>query len=86
MLKWYNRAWREYVEWQHNDPKITERINVMLEELIHHPFTGIGKPEPLKGEFAGCWSRRIDDKNRLIYDLLNGDIEILMCKGHYSDR
>ena len=67
-IVWFEGAWDDYVEWQSRDKKTCKRINNLLRDIsrIENGFTGIGKPEPLKGEFSGCWSRRIDDFNRLV--------------------
>ena len=78
-------AWDEYLYWQMQDKKTLRRINQLLRDIARDPFGGIGKPEPLKGDYAGFWSRRIDDSNRLIYRINDGILEILSCKGHYED-
>ena len=79
---WFDRAWEDYLSWQ-SDKKMLKRVNQLIRDTERNPFTGIGKPEPLKGDLSGFWSRRIDDTNRLVYRV-NGDIlEILSCKGHY---
>lgn len=66
------------------DVRTRIKIKELIEDIILHPFEGIGKPEPLKYEFSGCWSRRIDKKNRLIYSINNDDLIILSCEGHYN--
>lgn len=71
--------------WQTQDKKTLKRINALLKDIERGNFEGIGKPEPLRGNFAGLWSRRIDDVNRLVYSTGNGQIEIYQCKGHYDD-
>lgn len=78
-------AWAEYLYWQTQDKKTLKRINVLLKDISRNPFEGIGKPEALKGDFSGYWSRRIDDTNRLVYRVKDGQIEIYQCKGHYDD-
>lgn len=78
-------AFEEYIYWQSQDRKTLKRINTLLKDIARSPFTGIGKPEGLKGELTGYWSRRIDDTNRLVYRLSDGVIEVYQCKGHYSD-
>jgi len=81
---WYDKAWDDYLYWQSQDKKMLKRINQLIRDTERNPFSGIGKPEPLKGDLSGFWSRRIDDSNRLVYRL-NGEIlEILSCKGHYE--
>lgn len=82
---WFDEAWEEYLYWQTQDKKTIKRINMLLKDIERGHFDGIGKPEPLKGNYAGFWSRRIDDSNRLIYRVNNGILEILSCKGHYED-
>lgn len=78
-------AWDEYLYWQTQDKKTLKRINQLLKDIQRNKFEGIGKPEPLKQK-DNCWSRRIDDKNRLVY-LVNSDndIFIVSCRGHYED-
>ena len=82
---WFEEAWDDYVYWQSQDKKTIKRINDLLKDISRSPFQGIGKPEPLKGEFSGFWSRRIDNVNRLVYRIRDGYLEILSCKGHYED-
>jgi len=79
-------AWKDYLYWQSQDKKTLRRINALLKDIQRAYFNGIGDPEPLKHEFQGRWSRRIDSTNRLVYEALNnGDIRIIQCKGHYDD-
>ena len=82
---WFDEAWEEYLYWQMQDKKTIKRINALIKDIERTNFDGIGKPEPLKGDYAGFWSRRIDDSNRLIYRINTGILEILSCKGHYAD-
>ena len=82
---WFEEAWEDYVYWQTQDRKTTKRINRILKDISRNNNAGIGKPEPLKGELSGFWSRRIDETNRLVYRIQNGILEILSCKGHYDD-
>ena len=79
-------GWVDYLYWQHEDNKTLDRINLLIRECQRDPFRGIGKPEPLKWEYSGCWSRRIDQSNRLIYRLKADDIEVLSCRFHYGDH
>ena len=79
-----NKAWEDYCYWQSQDKKTLKRINTILADIQRDNFVGIGKPEPLKNIFAGYWSRRIDNTNRLIYRINNNQIEIIQCKGHYE--
>ena len=82
-LLWEDRAWEEYVYWQGQDKKTLKRINALIKDIQRDPFDGIGKPEPLKGDLSGLWSRRIDDVNRIVYFEQNGVIYIISCRGHY---
>ena len=80
-----DRAWGEYCYWQTQDKKTLKRINQILKDIKRNSYTGIGKPEPLKNELSGYWSRRIDDSNRIVYKVNNDQIEIVQCRGHYDD-
>jgi toxin YoeB len=82
-LVWQTQGWDDYLYWQQADKKVLERINALIKECLRSPFKGIGKPEPLKGNFAGCWSRRITDEHRLIYKVKDGRLHILQCRYHY---
>ena len=82
---WFDEAWSDYLYWQAQDRKTLKRINSIIKDVERSPYNGIGKPEPLKGEFSGFWSRRIDEKNRFIYRIRNDILEILSCCGHYDD-
>ena len=82
---WYDKAWDEYIAWQKEDRKTLKRINDLLKDIDRHPFTGIGKPEPLKGDSRGYWSRRIDEVNRIVYKVERDQIAIVQCGGHYDD-
>lgn len=83
---WFDEAWQDYLHWQQQDKKTIKRVNALLKDIERTPFEGIGKPEPLKGELSSFWSRRIDDANRIVYRINNGALEILSCKGHYTDK
>jgi toxin YoeB len=83
---WHDSAWEDYLYWQTQDRKTLKRINQLLKDVDRNGYDGIGKPEPLKHEFQGFWSRRIDDSNRLIYRIENGQIEIAQCGSHYRDK
>lgn len=78
------KAWEEYCYWQSQDKKTLRRINLLLNDIQRNKFTGIGKPEPLKGSLSSYWSRRIDNVNRLVYRIFNEHIEVVQCKGHYE--
>ena len=84
-LTFEENAWEEYLYWQIQDRKVLKRINVLLKDISRNSFEGIGKPEPLKGNLSGYWSRRIDEVNRIVYKEENGTIIIATCKGHYDD-
>lgn len=77
------QAWDDYLYWIETDKKILKKINALIKECQRTPFSGIGKPEPLKHELAGAWSRRIDREHRLVYRLKDGAIEIAQCRHHY---
>lgn len=79
-------AWEEYLFWQAQDKKTLRKINQLLRDIQRNGYEGIGKPEPLKGEFSGLWSRRIDEKNRLVYRIAPDSIVVVQCKGHYNDK
>ena len=79
------QAWQDYLYWQGQDKKTLRRINQLLQDISRNGYTGIGKPEPLKNDLSGYWSRRIDDVNRLVYRILGDTIEVLQCRGHYKD-
>ena len=79
------RAWEEYCYWQNQDRKTLKRINQLLIDIKRNEFAGICKPEPLKNDLSGFWSRRIDEANRIVYRIANEQIEIVQCKGHYND-
>ncbi len=79
-------AWDEYLYWQSQDKRTLKKINELLKEIQRTPFTGKGEPEKLRGDLSGKWSRRINQKDRLLYEISNDMIVITQCKGHYSDR
>ncbi len=77
-------CWSDYLYWQTNDKKMLKRINELLKDINRTPFTGLGKPEPLKANLSGYWSRRIDSEHRLVYKIENNNIVILSCRYHYK--
>lgn len=81
---WSDLAWEDYVYWQSQDKKILKRINLLLKDIDRNQYEEIGKPEPLKYELQGFWSRRIDETNRLVYRIKGECIEILSCRTHYQ--
>lgn len=78
-------AWADYLYWQTQDKKTLKRINQLLQDIERNGYDGIGKPEPLRGDFSGFWSRRIDDEHRIVYRISEDRIEIIQCRGHYHD-
>jgi toxin YoeB len=78
-----DESWADYLFWQKNDKKINTRINLLIKEIVRTPFEGIGKPEPLKYQLQGCWSRRIDEEHRLIYEITAKELRIIGCRFHY---
>ena len=89
-LLWTAQAWEDYLHWQANDPDILKKLNALLTDVARHPFQGLGKPEPLRGELAGWWSRRLTGDHRLVYRPVGADadrrIEIAVCRYHYGKR
>ena len=83
ILAWTDEAWESYVYWQQQDRKTLKRINKLIKEAKNNPFNGIGKPEPLKENLSGFWSRRIDDTNRLVYAVDDNYLTIISCRFHY---
>jgi len=75
-------AWDAYLYWQNQDKKTLKRINQLITAAARDPFAGIGKPEPLRGELTGYWSRRIDDANRLVYRATDAELVIIACRFH----
>ena len=84
ILAWTDEAWSDYVYWQGQDRKTLKRINLLINESLRTPFTGIGKPEALRENLSGFWSRRIDDTNRLVYAVDDNYLTLLSCRYHYS--
>jgi len=82
-LAWTDEAWKGYIYWQSQDKKILKRINRLVNDVMREPFEGIGKPELLRENLSGFWSRRIDDTNRIVYAVDDDFITILSCKYHY---
>ena len=78
------QAWDDYLYWQSQDKKTLRRINQLLQDISRNGYAGIGKPEPLKNDLSGYWSRRIDEVNRLVYRISGDTIEVLQCRGHYN--
>ncbi|MEI6607135.1 MAG: Txe/YoeB family addiction module toxin [Verrucomicrobiota bacterium] len=83
-LAFSERAWEDYLYWQKTDRKTLEKLNQLLKEISRHPFTGEGKPEPMKHQFTGWWSRRIGRENRLVYRVEEGMVYVMQCRFHYE--
>ena len=82
---WFDEAWSDYLYWQGQDKKTIKRINALIQDIERNGFDkGIGKPEPLKENLNGLWSRLIDEVNRLVYRVEGGILQIVSCKGHYN--
>jgi len=80
-------GWKDYLFWEVQDKRILKQINKLIADIERNGYDGIGKPEQLRSDLSGWWSRRIDEKNRLVYRIINDEtVEILQCKGHYGDR
>lgn len=80
----HQKAWEEFIDWSRRDIKGFHRLVELIEEAKRTPFDGKGKPEPLKGNLKGCWSRRITEEHRLVYRVDDERITVVACKGHYS--
>lgn len=85
LLAWTPQAWEDYLFWQATDKRTLRRINELLRDALRQPFAGLGKPEPLRFELAGCWSRRINQEDRLVYrlDAQGTTLFVLQCRYHY---
>lgn len=83
IISWAEKAWEDYLYWQNFDRKILKRINTLLGEISRQPFEGIGDPEPLKHQWSGYWSRRIDREHRLVYKVTAENIIVVQCRYHY---
>ena len=84
-LSFKDSGWEDYLYWQTKDKKTLKKINALLKDIDRSPFSGEGKPEPLKHNMQGYWSRRIDGTNRIVYKVTDTQIIIIGCKGHYDD-
>ncbi len=83
-ILWEERAWQEYLYWQSQDKKTLKRINTLIKDIQRDSYNGIGKPESLKENLSGWWSRRIDNENRIVYKQQGENIIIASCKSHYN--
>ena len=86
VLSWSDMAWEDYLFWQDTDPKSVAKINDLILECLNDPFRGTGRPEPLKGDLTGFWSRRIDRQHRLVYLPSEGCIYVAACRFHYDEK
>lgn len=84
ILSFHPQAWEDYLYWQQTDKAMLRRVNALIRDIRREPFAGIGKPEPLKFNFTGYWSRRIDDEHRVVYKILDEEIIIAQLRGHYD--
>ena len=82
-LCWSQKAWDDYLYWQQQDKKFLKRINKLITETLREPFSGTSKPEPLKGNWQGYWSKRINEEHRLIYQATDKQLTIAACRFHY---
>lgn len=83
-IEFHEMAWTDYLDWQQTNKAILKRINLLIKDIQRSPFEGIGKPEPLRHDLSGSWSRRIDEVNRLVYVVEKGVLTIVQCRGHYG--
>ena len=84
IISFVQRSWEDYNQWQEDDKKIFKRIQRLIKETLREPFSGIGKPEPLRNNLKGYWSKRINDEHRLVYKVEEGQLIIISCKYHYE--
>ena len=81
---WSDAAWDDYLYWQNQNKKLLKKINDLIKDIERKPFEGLGKPEPLKSNLSGWWSRRIDNTHCIVYRVENGNLEIAQCREHYN--
>jgi len=86
ILAFEENGWEDYLWFQQNDKKLAKKINFIIKETLREPFSGIAKPEPLKGDLAGCWSRHISSEHRLVYKLVDDYLIIASCRFHYKKQ
>lgn len=84
-LTWLPNGWNDYLYWQANEHKVLLRVNEVIRDALRNPFTGIGKPEPLRNNLKGWWSRRITGEHRLVYRVEGDSLLIMQCRFHYDD-
>ena len=83
-LLFTDEAWEDYSYWQNHDKKLLKKVNTLIKEIKRSPYEGTGKPEALKHELQGCWSRRINQEHRLVYEVFDTQINVLACRYHYG--
>lgn len=83
ILSWAEKAWEDYLYWQITDKHVLKRINTLIKDMQRHPFEGLGDPEPLRHNWSGYWSRRIDREHRLVYKHADSTMTIVQCRYHY---
>jgi toxin YoeB len=81
---WSEKSWDDYLYWQKQNKSLLKKINTLIRDIERNPFEGLGKPEPLKENLSGWWSRRIDDTHRIVYRIEKGNLEIAQCREHYD--
>ena len=87
MIKvWVDDAWDDYQYWLDQDRKTLRKVNRLIKDIDRNGYEGLGKPEPLRGNMSGWWSRRIDDSNRIVYRIEDGKVVFLQCRSHYDDK
>lgn len=84
MITFEDAAWDDYLYWQQTDKAMLRRVNTLIKDIKRDPFSGIGKPEPLKFNFSGYWSRRIDDEHRVVYKVVDDEVILAQLRGHYD--
>lgn len=83
IISWAEKAWEDYLYWQQTDKKTLKRINILIKDILRNPFEGLGDPEPLKHNWTGYWSRRIDREHRLVYKVSDNTITVVQCRYRY---
>jgi len=86
ILSFMSQGWDDYLYWQMQDKKTIKRIHQLIQDIDRNAYEGIGKPEPLKNDLSGYWSRRIDESNRIVYKIVGNEIIIFSCRTHYGDH
>ena len=86
IVAWDEEAWNQYLYLQKENKQLVKRVHLIVTDIKRNGYVGIGKPEPLGGNLSGWWSRRLDDKNRIVYRIMENRLDIIQCGGHYSDK